>query len=107
VVIAPDESSVAFLEVESTLDPKTWAQYTRLFRTTWQLRRTPTGSTATFGIAAVQRTGPLVQITTPGQVQAGALTRVTVTTPPAGWALARVELDTAASPPGPPLQATP
>ena len=88
VVLAPDLGSVTFLEVESTLDPQTLAQHTRLFRTTWQLQRTATGEMVTFSIRAVQRDGPLVQITTPGQVQAGALTRVSVTTPSAGFGLA-------------------
>ena len=107
LVMAPDQSSVTFLEVESTLDPRTLAQHTRAYRTTWQLHHGSTGGTATVGIAAVQRVGPLAQITTPGQVQAGALTRVTVTTPSTGWALARVELDPTASLPGPLSRATP
>ena len=37
LVMAPDQSSVTFLEVESTLDPRTLAQHTRVYRTTWQL----------------------------------------------------------------------
>jgi hypothetical protein len=97
IVIAPDQSSVTFLEVESTLDPVTLAQHTRVYRTTWQLRRDSADSTVTFGIGTVQRLGPLAQVTTPGQIQSGALTRVTVTTPTAGWALADVELEPAAS----------
>jgi len=34
VGIAPDQGSVTFLEVESTLDPRTVAQHTRVYRTT-------------------------------------------------------------------------
>src|SRR5262245_15425168 len=67
VDITPDQSRVTFLEVESLLDPRTVVQHTRVYRTTWQLRRATTGDTVTFGIAAVQRQGPVVQITTPGQ----------------------------------------
>ena len=44
VVVAPDQGSVTFLEVESILDQRTLAQHTRVYRTTWQLRRTPTGA---------------------------------------------------------------
>jgi hypothetical protein len=37
VEVAPDQSSITFLEVESTLDPQTLAQHTRVYRTTWGL----------------------------------------------------------------------
>jgi hypothetical protein len=105
VIIAPDRGSVTFWEVESTLDPGTLAQHTRLFRTTWQLQRTTAGDTVTFGIEAVQRDGPLVQLTTPGQVQAGALARLTVTTPTAGFGLASVGLEASGTQPGQVLRA--
>ena len=106
VVIAPNRRRVTFLEVESTLEPATLAQHTRLFRTTWQLQRTVTDERITFSIRAVQRDGPLVQISTPGQVQAGALTRLTVTTPIAGFGLASVELVSTNGQAGTPLPAT-
>jgi hypothetical protein len=106
VVIAPDCGSVTFLEVESTLDTASLTQYTRLFRTTWQLQRTTAGDTVTFRIGAVQRHGPLVQITTPGQVQAGALTRVSVTIPSAGFGLTQVEIEATSPQTGQPLQST-
>src|SRR5205807_8316034 len=102
VVIAQDQSSVTSLEVESTIDSVTLAQDTRVYRTTWQLRRTSASSTATFSIGAVLRTGPLVQITTPGQVQAGTLARVEARDPSSLFALASVELtapDTGAAQP--------
>ena len=54
VVIAPDQSSVTFLEVESTLDPATVAQHTRVYRTTWGLSRVGTG-VVRLGISAVSR----------------------------------------------------
>src|SRR5882672_5955922 len=65
VVIAPDQSSVTFLEVESTLDPVTVAQYTRVYRTTWGLSRVGVGTGGMrFGISAVHRLVPLVEVRT-------------------------------------------
>jgi hypothetical protein len=48
-----------------------------------------------------------MQITTPGQVQAGALTRLHLTTPTAGWMLTSMGLDPGAHPPTPLLQTAP
>ena len=69
-MIAPDQSSVTFLEVESTLDPRTVAQHTRVYRTTWGLSRVGTG-VVRLGISAVSRSGPLVEVTTAGLLVAG------------------------------------
>jgi hypothetical protein len=92
IQVAPDRRSVAFLEVESTEDPATLVQQTRLFRTTWGLTQDEVAGTVTVRIGTVQREGPLVQVTTPGQVQAGALTRVAVQGTDAPFALAGVEV---------------
>ena len=92
IEVAPDRRSVVFLEVESTEDPVTLVQQTRLFRTTWGLTQDQGAGTVTVRIGAVQREGPLVQVTTPGQVQAGALTRVAVQGTSAPFALAGVEV---------------
>jgi hypothetical protein len=90
--VAPDNRRVAFLEVESTEDPATLVQQTRLFRTTWGLTQDAVAGTVTVRIGAVQREGPLVQVTTLGQVQAGALTRVAVQGTGALFALTDVEV---------------
>jgi hypothetical protein len=79
VQVAPDGRRVTFLEVESVEDPTALAQHTRVYRTTWQLSRAESSGTVAFRIAAVQREGPLVEIISLGQVQAGALTRIEVT----------------------------
>jgi hypothetical protein len=71
VVIAPDHSSVTFLEVESTLDPASLTQATRVLRTAWQLARTEADGVVTFRIAAVRRPEPLVEVHTPGLLVAG------------------------------------
>jgi len=92
IQVAPDGRSVTFLEVESTEDLVTLVQQTRLFRTTWGLTQDEVDGTVTMRIGAVQREGPLVQITTPGQVQAGALTRVEVQGAGALFALTGVEV---------------
>jgi len=88
VQVAPDGRTLTFLEVETTEDPLTLVQQTRLFRTTWGLTQDTQAGTITVRLGTVERAGPLVQVTTPGQVQAGALTRVTVTAPEAPFALA-------------------
>ena len=92
IQVAPDRRSVGFLEVESTEDPVTLVQQTRLFRTTWGLTQDEVDSMVTVRIGAVQREGPLVQVTTLGQVQAGALTRVAVRGTGVPFALAGVEV---------------
>jgi hypothetical protein len=69
---------VMFQEVESGEDSITLVQWTRVFRTTLQLTRGEAAGVVTFRIGGVQRVGPLVEITTLGQSQAGALTRVYV-----------------------------
>jgi parallel beta-helix repeat protein len=92
VQVTPNGRSVTLLEVESVEDPTALAQHTRVYRTTWQLSRTETSETVAFRIAAVQRAGPLVEITTPGQIQAGALTRVIVTDPKTLFALDSVAI---------------
>ena len=71
MVIAPDRGSVTFLEVESTLDPVSLMQATRVFRTTWQLARGVADGEVTVRIAAVTRQGPLVEVHTPGLLLAG------------------------------------
>ena len=92
IKVAPDRRSVTFLEVESTEDPATLVQQTRLFRTTLGLTQDEVHGTVTVRIGAVQREGPLVQVTTLGQVQAGALTRVEVRGTGEPFALAGVEV---------------
>jgi Carboxypeptidase regulatory-like domain len=79
VQIAADGRRVTFLEVESIESPAALVRQTRLFRTTLALARNEVQGRVTLRIEAVQRVGPVVTITTPGQVQAGVLTRVTVT----------------------------
>jgi parallel beta-helix repeat protein len=91
VVIAPDQGSVTFLEVESTLDPRTVAQHTRVYRTTWELSRVGTG-VVRFGISAVSRQGPLVEVTTAGLLVAGPPLPLTVRASTAAFALAAVEV---------------
>jgi hypothetical protein len=91
VVIAPDQNSVTFLEVESTLDPQTVAQHTRVYRTTWGLSRVGTG-VVRFGISAVSRQGPLVEVTTAGLLVAGPPLPLTVRAPTAAFVLAAVEV---------------
>ena len=91
VVMAPDQSSVTFLEVESTLDPATLAQHTRVYRTTWGLSRVGTG-VVRVGISAVRRQGPLVEVTTAGLLVAGPPQPLTVRAPTAAFALAAVEV---------------
>ena len=91
VVIAPDQSSVTFLEVESTLDPRTVAQHTRVYRTTWGLRHVGTG-VVRVGISAVSRSGPLVEVMTAGLLVAGPPQPLTVWSPTTAFALAAVEV---------------
>jgi nitrous oxidase accessory protein NosD len=78
ITIAADRRSTSFLEVESTINPATLEQQTRVMRTTLQLTSETTGDIVTFRISGVQQT-LLATVTTPGQVQAGALTRISVT----------------------------
>src|SRR5215831_13834863 len=68
-------------------------QQTRLFQTTWSLTPDQEPGVTTFRIGAVQRQGPVVQVTTRGQIQAGALTRVEVTGTGAPFPLAGVEVE--------------
>jgi hypothetical protein len=91
VVVAPDRGSVTFLEVESTLDPASLTQATRVFRTTWQLARTEANGGVTFRIAAVRRPEPLVEVHTPGLLVAGPPQPLTVQARSAAFALAAVE----------------
>src|SRR5207237_705991 len=79
VQVAADRRSVTFLEIEHIEDPATLVQQTHLLRTTWRLTPDQAPGVTTFRIGAVQREGPAVQVTTRGQIQAGALTRVEVT----------------------------
>ena len=69
IQIASDRHSVTFLEIESTIDPTRRVHQTRVYRTTFALRRTETAPVVRFRIGAVTRQGPLVQISTPGQVR--------------------------------------
>jgi hypothetical protein len=92
IKVAPDRRRVTFLEVESTEDPATLVQQTRLFRTTLGLTQDEVHGTVTVRIGTVQREGPLVQVTTLGQVQAGALTRVEARGTGEPFALAGVEV---------------
>jgi streptogramin lyase len=91
VEIAPDQSRVTFLEVVSTLDPVLVAQHTRVYRTTWELSRVGTG-VVRFGIRAVRRQGPLVEVATMGLLVAGPPQPLTVRAPTAAFALAAVEV---------------
>jgi len=91
VVIAPDQSSVTFLEVESALDPRTVAQHTRVYRTTWGLSRVGT-DVVRLGISAVRREGPLVEVTTAGLLVAGPPQPLTVRAPTTAFTLAAVEV---------------
>ena len=91
VQVAPDQSSVTFLEVESTLEPRTVTQHTRVYRTTWGLSRVGTG-VVRLGISAVSRAGPLVEVTTAGLLVAGPPQPLTVRAPTAAFVLAAVEV---------------
>lgn len=93
IQIAADQRSVTFLEVESRQHPVTQAQVTRVFRTTFMLTQTQSSTgTVTLRISQVQRDGPLVTMTTPGQVQVGALTRLVITETEALFPLASGEV---------------
>jgi hypothetical protein len=96
--VAADLSRVTFLEVESVLDPTILRQSSRVYRTTLTLTQTTVGKRVTFRIAAARRVGPLVEIHTPGQVQAGALTRVAVQGSADAFPVARAEVQLAAGP---------
>jgi sugar lactone lactonase YvrE len=78
IEIAPDARRVTFLEVESVEDSATLLQQTHLYHTTFDLTQDVAQGVVTVRISAVQRQGPLVRVTTHGQVQAGALTRLEV-----------------------------
>ena len=91
VTIAPDQGSVTFLEVESTLEPRTVAQHTRVYRTTWGLSRVGAG-VVRVGISAVRREGPLVEVMTAGLLVAGPPQPLTVRAPTTAFALAAVEV---------------
>ena len=91
VQVAPDQRSVTFLEVESTLNPQTVTQQTRVYRTTWELSHVGTG-VVRLGISAVSRVGPLVEITTAGLLVAGPPQPLTVRAPTAAFVLAAVEV---------------
>jgi streptogramin lyase len=91
VEVAPDQRSVTFLEVESTLNPQTVTQQTRVYRTTWELSHVGTG-VVRLGISAVSRVGPLVEITTAGLLVAGPPQPLTVRAPTAAFVLAAVEV---------------
>ena len=91
VQVAPDQRSVTFLEVESTLNPQTVTQQTRVYRTTWELSRVGTG-VVRLGISAVSRVGPLVEITTASLLVAGPPQPLTVRAPTAAFVLAAVEV---------------
>lgn len=90
--IDPGRQRVTFQEVESVEDPALLAQRTRVFHTTLQLSRQMAGNSVTFRIEGVQRQGPLVEITTLGQVQAEAWTRLYVTPRSLSFARAVVEV---------------
>src|SRR4029453_12441601 len=95
IQVAPDHRSVTFQEVESVEyveDTGELVQQTRLWRTTFHLVRTETGGVVTFRISAVRRVGPLVKVTTPGQVQAGVSTRIKVQGSGGPFVLARVQV---------------
>src|SRR5207244_13608239 len=81
------------LELEQTDDPAAVVQQRRLFRRTWRPTPEQGPGVATFRIGAVQREGPGVQVTTRGQVQAGALTRVEVTGTGVPFPLPGVEVE--------------
>ena len=91
VTIAPDQGSVTFLEVESTLEPRTVAQHTRVYRTTWGLSRVGAG-VVRVGISAVRREGPLVEVMTAGLLVAGPPQPLTVRAPTTAFTLAAVEV---------------
>ncbi len=83
VQVAADRRSMSFLEIESAirLDPlvKQIVQQTQLFRTTVHIVVQETNGVVTIRMSRLQRSAaPLVQIITPGQVQAEALTRLEV-----------------------------
>src|SRR5437879_5847357 len=93
VQVAADRRSVTFLEIETTEEPAMLVQQTRLLRTTWGLTPDQVPGVTTFRIGAVRREGPVVQVITRGQIQAGALTRVEVTGTGAPFSLAGVEVE--------------
>jgi hypothetical protein len=78
VQVAAVPQSVTFQEVETLEEPEGAVTRTRVYQTTWQLVQDEVAGVITVRIAGIQRTGPLVEIVTRGQVQAAALTRLEV-----------------------------
>jgi hypothetical protein len=78
----PERRQATFQEVETVEDPAAFMQRTRVFHTTFDLRRDEDGRIVTFRIARVRREGPLFEIDTLGQVLAETATRVIVRIPP-------------------------
>jgi hypothetical protein len=69
---------VMFQEVESLEEPGSAVTRTRVYHTTWQLVQEEVEGIVTVRIAGIQRTGPLVDLITRGQIQAAALTRLEI-----------------------------
>jgi hypothetical protein len=69
---------VTFQEVETFEEPSASVTRTRVYHTTWQLVQDEVAGVVTVRITGLQRTGPLVELVTRGQVQAAALTRLEV-----------------------------
>ncbi len=92
VAIAANRQSVSFVQGESSINPLTLEHQTSLVRTTLQIARQESGGIFIFRISAVQRTR-LAMATTPGQIQAGALTRLIVQSFPNQFPLTRVDVE--------------
>lgn len=91
--IAADRRSVSFLEVESTEEPATLVQRTRVFETTFTLQRGGKCATDTFCIIAIQKGNPLVEVMTRGQILAGTSARVEVRATAEAFAINGVNLE--------------
>lgn len=92
VQVADNRRSVTFQELESVIDLTAQEQITSLLHTTFTLQIAQQSNVTTIRIIAVQRTGPLVRISTPGQVITAIPARLFVEAPTAELDIARVEV---------------
>lgn len=93
VQVAADRRSMSFLEIESAIHPDPPVQHTQLFHTTVQIVPQETDGVVTLRMHRLQRSvAPLVRVSTPGQIQAGALTRIEVTGSDAPFDIAEVRM---------------
>lgn len=97
IEIAPDQSQVAFLEIESAVDSTRLEFQTQVFRTTLALRREVVDAVVSFRIAAARRDGPVLRVATQQQMIAGVPVRLEVTAPDETFGIAEVAADLSGS----------